>query len=275
MPVKPVMSLWTKPLRHKRGSLLFGDLKEDWTCWILSQYLLEKHYGHVSLVTDRLGKYLLCDILRIPFDDIDVCMDDYIGHFPTAAWVSGKILACKRQHEPFMLVDHDVFMWKKLSGEIENAPLFAQSIELFDNNESERVHSHYNMDDLDSICSGVDCWEVYKAAHPMGHYAYSLGVYGGTDIGSLSFYSDTCMDVIIKSMDKAFEEKRALILDQMMFAVCSFFRNVSVACILKDYHGWGEVSVDNEFTHLWGNQNMIQRIMPGIASSRSRFVMVA
>lgn len=122
-----VWSFWTKPYFH--GHRL--DWRREWHHWLawgLSVYAARQHYPHTRLVTDEDGARILVDKLQLPFERVSTALDT-IAHENPNWWALGKIEAYRRQKRPFIHIDTDVFLWKRLATELENADLIAQNPE--------------------------------------------------------------------------------------------------------------------------------------------------
>ncbi len=128
--MRAVWSFWTKPFRQRCGSAWLSDY-HAWLAWGLSVELARRHYPDTTLVTDDDGARLLVDQLKLPFGRISLELNTLRDHDPDW-WALGKLYAYRLQTEPFVHIDADVFLWKRLPPELEVAPVFAQSPEAFD-----------------------------------------------------------------------------------------------------------------------------------------------
>jgi hypothetical protein len=140
--MKCVYSFWSKPflanikpalnvqpavntgLNSYAGFSRFEDFLHS---WVLSVELSARHYGEVELVTDTYGKALLADRLQLPFSAVRTAMDQVPAHVSARHWSLSKIVAYALQTTPFVHVDADVYLWKRLPARLEAAPVFAQN----------------------------------------------------------------------------------------------------------------------------------------------------
>lgn len=106
------------------------DPKYHFASWLLSSLLLSKNYKTTVLVTDSLGREVLIDMLRIPYSHCIVMFDDLPSDY-NKLWVLPKIKAYTMIDKPFMHVDGDVFLWKRIQQEMfDKGDLWVQNFEI-------------------------------------------------------------------------------------------------------------------------------------------------
>lgn len=182
MIVRAVWSFWSKPFREGRGSQWPSDYHAH-LAWGLSVELARRHYPDTLLVTDDEGAELLVDRLKLPFESVSLELNKLRAHDPDW-WALGKLYAYRLQTEPFVHIDSDVFLWKRLPAELESAPVFAQSPEVFD---PERDAQWYPLGAVDRTFLKTgwlpEAWRWYSA-RPTPLVASCCGVVGGqrTDV---------------------------------------------------------------------------------------------
>jgi hypothetical protein len=133
--MKMVQSFWTLPMsgadtaaldnRHGGGWL---EIKYLLMGWAYSCLQLRHFYDEVELITDRVGKELLIDKLKLPYTHTRVVLDD-INHYDPNWWAVGKIYAFGLQDRPFLHVDGDVFIWEPFPERLLKAALVGQCLE--------------------------------------------------------------------------------------------------------------------------------------------------
>jgi hypothetical protein len=123
-PSRPVQTYINAGLNSYAGFSTFEDFLSSWA---LSVELSSKHYREIELVTDSYGKVLLADRLKLPFTSINTAMDSTPEHVSPRQWSLSKIVAYSLQNRPFVHVDADVYLWKRLPPRLENAPVFGQN----------------------------------------------------------------------------------------------------------------------------------------------------
>ena len=128
--MRAVWSFWTKPFRARQGSTWLRD-SHAWLAWGLSVERARRHYPDTALVTDDAGARLLVDRLKLPFAHVSLELNALRDRDPDW-WALGKLYAYRLQTGPFVHIDADVFLWKRLPAGLEAAPVFAQRPETFD-----------------------------------------------------------------------------------------------------------------------------------------------
>lgn len=175
--MRAVWSFWSKPFHQRRGSRWLSDY-HAWLAWGLSVELARRHYPDTLLVTDDDGAAILVDRLKLPFGSISLELNALRDHDP-GWWALGKLYAYRSQTEPFVHIDSDVFLWKRLPTELEAARVFAQSPETFD---PDRDGHWYPLRAVERSLgeSGwlPDAWRRYSA-RPAPLVASCCGIVGG------------------------------------------------------------------------------------------------
>ncbi|WP_428658054.1 DUF6734 family protein [Runella sp.] len=100
-----------------------------WMAWTLSCLLLKKHFKRVQLITDEAGKRILIDQLQLPYDSVELAMEQH-KELISKSWVLVKLAGVASHSEPFLHVDGDLFLWECPSEEFLNSPLTAQHLEI-------------------------------------------------------------------------------------------------------------------------------------------------
>ncbi|MAN87621.1 MAG: hypothetical protein CL555_12540 [Algoriphagus sp.] len=97
--------------------------------WAISCLQLHQFYEDLELITDRKGKELLIDQLKLPYKKVRIELDDLdIVKIP-GLWVMKKIYSYTLHEEPFLNVDGDVYVYSPFPDEILSSQLIAQNIE--------------------------------------------------------------------------------------------------------------------------------------------------
>src|SRR5437588_499165 len=123
--MRSVWSFWTKPWRERSGWSWLSE-KHHLLAWVLSFETARKHYPKTSLVTDHAGAKMLVDGIGLAFDSVSTELDALACRDPRL-WMLGKLYAYRAQTEPFVHLDTDVILWKRLPTGVEGAPVFAQN----------------------------------------------------------------------------------------------------------------------------------------------------
>lgn len=133
--MKIIHSFWSLPIKmHDNSDAIYRD-RGGWSrntfyymSWALSCLKFKQLYGNIELVTDKYGKEVLYDILELPYNSVKVELD-CLNNYNHQLWALGKLYAYSIQDEPFLHVDSDVYIWKKLPEELIDGELIGQNNE--------------------------------------------------------------------------------------------------------------------------------------------------
>jgi predicted GH43/DUF377 family glycosyl hydrolase len=208
-----VQSLWTFP-RQPVG--------EDMYRWALSCVLLRKHYGSVHLITDDFGKSLLIDKLRLPYDSVSTTLQNIHGVRP-GLWAFGKIVAFEESAnsgEPFLHIDDDIFLLKKLPEFVEQSGVVTQCFEPV---------CYYR-----KALSLLTRKQRVLAALPDASWeAYNTGVFGGTNLGFIKEYCKRTRELVnVMMQDENCKEHCNTIFEQAHLAKVARELGVKIDVIL-------------------------------------------
>lgn len=184
-----IQSFWSLPVKESRQQTINNRLAGGWLrpefhllSWAYSCLRLRSVYDSVELITDNAGKALLIDALQLPYTGMDIELENIYRHHPDL-WALGKVYAIKKQTQPFIHVDGDVFIWKRFPERIEYAPLVAQN--------KECNFSFYRL-----VFQQLLELECYIPAVITDHYkqgngitAYNAGIIGGHDLSFIGRYT--------------------------------------------------------------------------------------
>lgn len=208
-----VQSLWTYP-RQPVG--------EDMYRWALSCVLLKKHYGEVHLITDDFGKSLLIDKLSLPYDSVSTSLQGIQGVRP-GLWAYGKIIAFEesaKTGEPFLHIDDDIFLLKKLPGFVEKAGVVTQCFEPL---------CYYR-----KALSLLTRKQRALATLPDTSWeAYNTGVFGGSNLDFIKEYCKRTRELVeVMMQDELCKEHCNTIFEQAHLAKVARDLGVKVEVIL-------------------------------------------
>jgi len=127
--MKAVWSFWSKPYFAGRKSCWASET-HHWLSWVLSLETARRHYSETCLYTDSKGADILVDRLGLKFSQFSTDLDALADEDP-GWWSLGKLYTYSVQQEPFVHIDSDVYLWKRLPEHIESADVFAQNPEPF------------------------------------------------------------------------------------------------------------------------------------------------
>lgn len=169
--MKLVYSHWSSPRS------MTVDLR---ITFCLSVLVASRRYPRIELITDSTGARLV-ERLQLPFTGVRTDLD-HLDVSPLA-WASGKLMAYSLQEEPFIHLDQDVFLFRRLPERLHMAPILAQSPEprgMYD-----VALAHAPLDLVRGMTLPSDDWGAYNA-----------GILGGTDVGFLHDYARRALDAI-------------------------------------------------------------------------------
>lgn len=131
---RAVYSLWTKPMNDTYVG--FNSEKALMECFALSLHFSKKWFKEVHLVTDKKGKKLI-DKYGLKFTNVSTELEEALADVDKKNWALGKIYACKIQDKPFIHIDNDVILFKRLPD------TFLSRDAAFQNTEAHTSHQFY------------------------------------------------------------------------------------------------------------------------------------
>lgn len=183
--MRAVWSFRSEPFRRGEGSAWLSPY-HALLSWVLSVGCARRHYPDTLLVTDDQGAELLVNRVGLNFASVSLELNSLRDCDPDW-WALGKLYAYRMQTGPFVHIDSDVFLWKRLPVELEAAAVFAQSPETFDPDD-ERTHYHARAVER-TVAWLPDEWRAYTAGSGV-KTASCCGILGGTDTEFIAGYAD-------------------------------------------------------------------------------------
>jgi hypothetical protein len=221
-----VWSLWTKPLRELPHSVWASE-RHHLLSWILSVETARQHYPCLSLVTDDAGARMLVDGLGLRFDSVSTELNGLERHDPRW-WALGKLYAYRAQQEPFVHVDADVYLWKKLSEQLVASSVFGQSPEAIDGPLYNNVRKFKRLASRGAWIPEELTWSK-NAGQPK--FAVCCGIMGGTDMDLINHYASTAIRLAEEKPNKdlwLLEEPDNLLVEQFFLSVCVDYRRQGI-----------------------------------------------
>jgi hypothetical protein len=192
--MKAVWSFWTKPYLAHRNSSWPSD-KHHLCAWVLSVEMAKQHYPDTWLVTDDAGARMLVDRLGLQFTRVSTELNALAKHDPDW-WNLGKIHAYHLQMEPFVHIDSDVFLWKRLPPRLEHADVFAQNP-----NPLSASTPYYRPEQLERALSPAtdgwlpDQWHWYRQTIKYQR-AEACGIVGGNRMDLFNSFAEASLRLI-------------------------------------------------------------------------------
>jgi len=240
--LKTYLSCWS-PGYHKKDYF-------DYNLYKLSAYYLKKNYGNVNLITDKYGAEFLKDI---KFDKVDTSLEDlpkYVG----AIWGLGKIKAyglIAEKKEPFIHIDHDVFLTKKLNEDIHNSQIIAQHLEREINNLYGLDKFHLELPNLGFMANN----RIKNAAN--------MGIFGGNDFDFIKKYSDESVNLAldlanlkyIRETIFEYSWQPSVLYEQYFMTLMADYENKKITYLYSSELEFESKSEENGYIHIWGAKN--------------------
>jgi hypothetical protein len=227
--MRAVWSFWSRPFRTYYGNIWCKPL-HHLLAWKLSVETASRHYPDTVLITDRPGKKLLVDQLGLHFAQVSTELDRLDNADP-GWWALGKLVAYSLQDRPFVHLDTDVFLWKRLPRHLTESPVFTQYPEGF-----YEQGPHYRPQDIEWAFAQQSLnlpLEWVWARSNRSHFpAENCGVLGGTHVEFLRYYAQTAVDLVLRRENAAawsrLSDKRSynIVLEQFFLAACAGFHRI-------------------------------------------------
>jgi hypothetical protein len=209
------------------------------------------NFGNVYLVTDNYGAEYLKDI---PFTDIDTSLEHLVPYDYSIMWAIGKIFAYKiasEKGDPFIHIDNDVFLLKRLPNQEIYNPIIAQHRE-------DGIWKVYGAKQFINSLPNKNYFSYKKINH-----ASNMGIFGGTDLDFINFYANESLKV---SLDpKNMEAIRSTHYDSCIGPPCMteqyYLSLLSVLCdrkihyILPDNVHLNKKASELKYCHVWDFKN--------------------
>ena len=243
-------------LQHKAGWL---TSEHHYMSWTLSCLLARKWYDEVELITDPLGKELLVDKMQLPYTNVRVIIDDKMDEFHEDFWALSKVVAYSLQDKPFLHIDGDVFLFKKLDDSLQSKGLIAQNVE-----RNFKLYEGAIKSVMDNF-SYIPSYISDDFNQNTGWSASNAGILGGNDIEFIQKY---CQEVFNFFRQNKVNWKDILPLHMNCFSEQYLFFTLAaingktinyyfdeVNTFEKDYPKLGKItpeSVENGYIHLLG-----------------------
>lgn len=264
--MRAVWSFWSKPFHAYYGQIWRSPL-HHLLAWALSLQAASRHYPDTVLITDRPGKKLLVDQLGLCFAHVSTELEKLNGVDP-GWWALGKLLAYSLQDQPFVHLDSDVFLWKRLPHRLLGYSFFTQCPEGAHN-----LSSYYRPQDIEwafdqhSQRLPVE-WE-WARSNRRNFVVENCGILGGSNVEFLRHYARTALDLVLQPENAAAwsrlpdKQRYNVVVEQLFLSACAEFHASSTASPYRGlrighlFLSWNDAFDPNNaarvgFTHLMG-----------------------
>jgi hypothetical protein len=192
--VRAVWSFWSKPFlaHHHRA---WASDRHHLLAWILSTQTASRYYRPAVLHTDDDGARMLVDRLGLEFDEVHTTLNA-LDHHDGEWWALGKLYAYRAEREPFVHLDNDVFLWKRLPSAVESAGVLAQNPEYF-----VAGQSYYQPEVFDGALEGLaGTWLPIEWRWSRGRgsdlRAECCGIFGGQRTDFIRYYASQAIRIV-------------------------------------------------------------------------------
>jgi hypothetical protein len=228
-----VWSFWSKPYLNARKSMWCSE-KQHLLSWILSLQQARKFFGRTVLFTDDYGARMLVDGLQLEFDGVSTSLDTLNDHDPKW-WALGKIYTYSSQHEPFIHIDNDAFLWKPLPVNSDTG-LFAQNPDYF------KVGTSYYMpEQIELLIEKHGGWLprewIWYRSSGLPQRAESCGVFGGGNTEFINYYAKLALEMIEHAANTNLwttlgeQVERNILVEQYLLSACiEHYKNQQDGC---------------------------------------------
>lgn len=236
---------------HSFWDLGYSELTDNlYNMHKLSALLALKNYGNITLITTKRGLEFL---KGIPYTNIEL-FEDEIDPKLKNTWSISKIYAYKqisKKEEPFLHIDYDVFLFKKLPEWFNSSKIVTQNIENF-----KRVRTAYDLNKFFNNCPNTGI------INPNIRYACNMGIFGGSDFEFFNLYTEKVLELVLDEENRInyWENKnlkttaRAVILEQYMLVNCLEFFNKKMTTLFNTTEPKENVAKKLGYTHLMGSK---------------------
>lgn len=226
-----VWSFWTKPFRAHHHSV-WHSRRHHLLAWVLSLETARKHYSETCLFTDDHGARLLVDSLGLEFTRVSTELNSLKRHDPDW-WTLGKLWTYRLQTRPFVHIDNDVFLWKRLPARMESASVFAQNPEYLESGDSCYKPGLFDLL-IEKVTGGwlPTQWQWYSA-RTGPHRAECCGILGGNRVDFINYYADLAVRLILDPKNQAGWQLlngkigHNILVEQYFLAACIDYNNAT------------------------------------------------
>lgn len=197
--MKAVMSFWTRPIAAQFGRAQLS--RRDAMMWALSACLLRQHFARTQLITDADGARFLIDQLGLPFTEVSTALEALAGADPSF-WALGKIHAYALQSEPWVHVDHDLFLLRPLPSALLARPLLGQCPESWQKRDQRNMLAYGRNEEVMAALPDLPPHFAAAARRPT-QTAVNVGIIGGHALQLLAEYCASILLILASPRNQA------------------------------------------------------------------------
>lgn len=238
--MRAVWSFWSKPFEASRRSSWSSE-KHHLLSWILSLHTAGAHYRPTALYTDDAGARLLIDGLGLEFDEVHTSLNALAQHDP-GWWATGKLFTYRMQQAPFVHVDSDVYLWRRLPRAIERAPLLAQHPEHF-----QPGAAYYEPEVCEEALAANGGgwlpaeWRWFRASG-LAQRGENCGIFGGRELGFIQHYASQALAFVEHAANRRAwqllgrKATHTVLVEQYLLAACVDYHRRHSQSTYRDLH---------------------------------------
>ena len=246
--MKTYLSCWS-PGYHRKDYF-------DYNLYKLSAHYLKKNYGNVNLITDNYGAQFLKDI---KFDNIEILLED-LPKETGAIWGLGKIKTyglIAEKKEPFLHVDHDVFLTKKIPQNILKQGIIAQHLE-------REINNLYALDQFYNDLPNLGLMSKHRIKN-----AANMGIFGGNDLDFISRYSNEAVSIALDIQNLKYIRETyfkytwqpSVLYEQYYMTLMADYENRQITYLYNSELEFETKSQQNGYVHIWGAKSGDKKII--------------
>ena len=228
--------------------------------WVYSVTLSRRIFKKLKLYTDRHGKVLLIDILKLPFDEVHVIFDNDVL-IDKSLWAISKMITYTKQYEPFLHIDSDVFLINK---DVFENNKFLESHLCVQSEENPGIYKEFYEKTMN------DYFETGKLSFPVSYrntsgmkHTYNYGIFGGNAHGLIRETFNEILNCLKKGEYKQIKDDKKvrelnIFYEQFISGVIFADKGFKFDTLLKTEMKTGNKEQDVEatsigFCHLFGD----------------------
>ena len=224
----------------------------------LSSLLLHKFYpGKTTLITDKFGKKLLIDELKLPYSEVIVELDS-LNSYNTNLWALGKMYTYSIYPKPFIHTDYDFFLGSYFKSDFENAKLVAymsENLSQFQDKDYQPMLINY--------FSKLTLPPYFRyIVDDRKKISYNAGVIGGTELSIFKEMWGIVYESIQRNkslIDQSITNSNIatgfnIIFEQYLYAHLSQEKNIEVMCLENEEFQCKNNFPNADFIHFPKNQ---------------------
>ena len=262
--MRAIWSFWAKPEQYRR---VWPNQRHHLLAWALSLGTARRQYPHTTLYTDSPGAKLLIDAVGLEFENVSTALDALEASSPDW-WVLGKLHTYRLQTQPFVHLDNDVFLWRRLPTRLEQAQVLAQNPEDFFLGSSFYMPEKFDQALNERGGWTPEEWKWYGLIGPRRR-AVCCGIFGGNNLEFIQHYANTAIALAEHPLNQSawacLPDKRNdnILFEQYLLSACLNYHSHNPASRFHDidirylFSSWdeafqAEVAAQLGYTHMIG-----------------------